>query len=275
MNIFKQRVKKPGLKWNLQFVSLIAFVLFSSFALLKKEKPSLYLIGDSTVKNGKGKGDGGLWGWGSYLASYLDTTKITVENDALGGTSSRTFQTQGLWEKVLAKVKPGDFVIMQFGHNDSSPLDDTARARGTIKGNGSESREIYNPITKKQEVVYTYGWYIKKFIKDIKAKGAVPIVCSPIPRNSWKEGKVNRASNDYGMWAAEAARQEGAYFIDLNGLIADEYDKQGEDKVKATYFNTTDHTHTIEAGARLNADMVAEGIKKLKECKLRKYLVKS
>jgi len=163
---------------------------------------------------------------------------------------------------------------MQFGHNDSSPLDDTARARGTIKGNGNESKEIYNPIRKKQEVVYTYGWYIRKFIRDAKAKGATPIVCSPIPRNNWKDGKVNRASNDYGKWAMEAAQQEGAYFIDLNKLIADDYDKQGEEKVKSTYFNTTDHTHTIEAGAKLNAAMVAEGLKANKKCKLNKYLLK-
>jgi rhamnogalacturonan acetylesterase len=95
-------------------------MLLSSFMLMKPaDKPTFYLIGDSTVKNGKGKGDGGLWGWGNYIAAYFDTTKIAVENDALGGTSSRTFQTMGLWDKVLAKVKPGDFVIMQFGHNDS------------------------------------------------------------------------------------------------------------------------------------------------------------
>lgn len=114
----------------------LLFILLSSFVLMaRQDRPTLYAIGDSTVKNGKGKGDGGLWGWGNYIAAYFDTTKINVENDALGGTSSRTFQTKGLWDSVLKKLKPGDYVLMQFGHNDSSPLDDTARARGTIKGN--------------------------------------------------------------------------------------------------------------------------------------------
>src|ERR1700712_2280865 len=138
---------------------LLAFVMFlSSFILFKDKRPTLYIIGDSTVKNGQGKGGGGLWGWGDMLAPFVDTTKLRLENDALGGTSSRTFQTKGLWDKVLDKVETGDFVIMQFGHNDGSALDDTARARGTIKGIGDESKEINNPITKQLEVVHTYGW---------------------------------------------------------------------------------------------------------------------
>jgi lysophospholipase L1-like esterase len=146
---------------------LTLVILLSSFMLMKPaDKPTFYLIGDSTVKNGKGKGDGGLWGWGNYIAPYFDTTKIAVENDALGGTSSRTFQTMGLWDKVLVKIKPGDFVIMQFGHNDNGALDDTARARGTIKGIGDEQQEIYNPIRKVKEVVHTYGWYMRKFVAD-------------------------------------------------------------------------------------------------------------
>jgi hypothetical protein len=79
---------------------------------------------------------------------------------------------------------------MQFGHNDASPLDDTARARGTIKGIGDDSTEIYNPIRKINEVVHSYGWYMRRFVKDTKAKGAIPIVCSLIPRDNWKDGKV-------------------------------------------------------------------------------------
>ena len=173
---------------------IIAAVLFSSFIILKKDerKPTFFIIGDSTVKNGKGDGGGNMRGWGDLIAPFFDTSKIKIENDALGGTSSRTFLTKGLWDKVLAKIQKGDFVIMQFGHNDGSALDDTARARGTIKGIGDSAKEIYNPITKQQEVVHTYGWYLSKFVNDAKAKGAVAIICSPIPRNDWKNGKVIR-----------------------------------------------------------------------------------
>ena len=237
-----------------------------------KQKPTLYLIGDSTVKNGKGKGDGGLWGWGNFLPAHFDTTRIRIENNALGGTSSRTFQTKGLWEAVRAKLQPGDFVIMQFGHNDDGALVDTSRARGTIKSNGEESQDLYNPLTKQQEVVHSYGWYLRKVIAETKAKGATPVVCSLIPRNVWKDGKVNRAADGYTKWAAEAAKQGGALFIDLNKLVADKYDREGESKVGTVYFTSKDHTHTIEAGAQLNAATVAEGIKSTKGLALSKYL---
>lgn len=256
---------------HLSFMLAAGIILFSAFTLLK-DKPTLYVIGDSTVKNGKGKGDKDMWGWGDFIGGFFDKEKLSVENHALGGTSSRTFQTKGLWDSVLVKIKPGDFVMMQFGHNDGSPLDDTARARGTIKGIGTESKDIYNPITKKQEVVYTYGWYLRKFINDVKAKGAIAIVCSPIPRNDWKEGKVVRSTGSYGTWAAQVAKAAGAYFIDLNQLTADKYDLSGPAAV-AAYF-PGDHTHTNGDGARVNAASVAEGLKGLKKCPLNKYLLK-
>lgn len=236
------------------------------------QKPTLYLIGDSTVKNGKDKGDGELWGWGHFIGDYFDTTKINVVNRALGGTSSRTYRTKGLWEGVLTKLQPGDYVILQFGHNDGAPLDDTARARGTIKGIGDEQQEIYNPITKQQEVVHSYGWYLTQIIKEAKAKGATPVVCSPVPRNVWKDGKVARNNGDYGLWAKQVAEREGVAFIDLNTLIADVYDQEGETKVAGTYFGSKDHTHTIEAGAKLNAEQVVNGIKGIRKLSLKKYL---
>ncbi|MFD1258603.1 rhamnogalacturonan acetylesterase [Mucilaginibacter terrae] len=250
-------------------LAVITSVLFS---FIQKPKPTLYLVGDSTVKNGKGKGDGGLWGWGNYIGSYFDTTKINVENNALGGTSSRTFQTQGWWDKVLVKIKPGDYVMMQFGHNDSSPLVDSSRARGTIKNNSDESQELYNPLTKKTEVIHSYGWYLRKMIGEAKAKGATVVVCSLIPRDSWKNGKVNRSTDSYGLWASQAAKQADATFIDLNTLVADVYDQEGQDKVGTVYFTSKDHTHTIEEGAKLNAKLVAGGIKSASKLSLSKYL---
>jgi len=270
----KSTIKHKEVRSVYRYPVALLIIILSSFVLQTfQQKPTLYLIGDSTVKNGKGKGDGGLWGWGNFIDRSFDTTKISIRNEALGGTSSRTFQTMGLWDKVLNNIRPGDFVLMQFGHNDSSPLNDTARARGTIRGNNNESRIIDNPKTKMKETVYSYGWYIRKFIADVKTKGATPVVLSPVPRNNWKNGKVNRATNDYAGWAASAAKQGKALFIDLNQIIAAHYDGEGEEKVKSAYFNTVDHTHTIEAGAILNAASVVEGIKKVKECGLNKYII--
>lgn len=256
---------------NRKWLYLLAILaISSSFMLVKKEKPVFYIIGDSTVRNGDGTGRNQQWGWGSFMADHFDTTKIAIRNHAIGGRSSRTFITEGRWDRILATLKKGDYVIMQFGHNDGGPLDDTSRARGTIRGIGEESKEIYNPITKKQEVVYTYGWYMRKYIRDTKAKGAIPIVCSPIPRNDWKEGKVIRSSESYSKWAEEVAKAEGAYFINLNDLVAKKYEEMGADKVKP--FFPVDHTHTNIDGARLNAEIVTNALKEIKPGKLKKYI---
>lgn len=245
--------------------------LVSSFIVLKKEKPVLYIIGDSTVRNGDGSGRNQQWGWGSFMVDHFDTAKISIRNHAIGGRSSRTFITEGRWERILNVLKEGDYVIMQFGHNDGGPLDDTARARGSIRGIGDESKEIYNPITKKQEVVYSYGRYMRKYIREAKEKKAIPIVCSPIPRNDWKEGKVTRSTESYSKWAEQVAKDEGAYFINLNDLVATKYEEMGADKVKP--FFPADHTHTNIDGAKLNADIVATAIKEIKPGKLKKYLL--
>ena len=238
---------------------LTILTIFSSFILLQQQRPTLYIIGDSTVRNGDGSGSNKQWGWGSFMAGHFDTSAITIRNHAIGGRSSRTFITEGRWDTILARLKKGDYVIMQFGHNDGGPLDDTARARGTIRGIVEESKDIFNPKTNKQETVYTYGWYMRKYIRDAKAKGATPIVCSPIPRNSWKDGKVTRSSDSYGLWAKQVAEQEGAPFIDLNELVAKKYEEMGPDAVKP--FFPADHTHTNIDGAKLNAQIVVDAIK--------------
>ncbi|MCH7401862.1 rhamnogalacturonan acetylesterase [Belliella kenyensis] len=241
-------------------------------ALLPKRKPRLLLVGDSTVKNGQGDGAGGLWGWGDFIAPFFDREKISVENHALGGTSSRTFQTYGNWQKVVDRIEPGDFVIIQFGHNDSGPLDDEARARGTIKGSGLEAEFIFNPITKRHETVYSYGQYLRNMISDTQAKGATPIVCSPIPRNNWNEEKVYRSNESYGKWAKEAATGTNAIFIDLNDIISNGYDSLGSEYVSSHYFNDQDHTHTILKGAKFNAEALVKGIKDLENSTLHSFL---
>ena len=262
----KKIFNRPVVLLTLLVVGVIAIC-----AAHQKEKATLWIIGDSTVKNGSGKGDGGLWGWGDYLAAHFDTTRLKVVNKARGGRSSRTYQTEGLWNDVLAQIKPGDFVLMQFGHNDGGPMA-TGRARASIKGNNNDTVNVVLEATGKKETVHSYGWYMRKYIADAKAKGAAPIVLSPIPRNIWnEEGEVARNSNDYGKWAKEAAEQGGGYFIDLNKIVADHYEKIGEQKVRSEFF-LKDHTHTTKAGAILNAASVVEGLKMQPDCPLNNYL---
>ena len=252
------------------FILCISFFVSTSFIFFKKERPTFYIIGDSTVRNGDGTGKNNQWGWGNFVPDYFDTTRISIRNHAIGGRSSRTFITEGRWDRIMAEMKKGDFVIMQFGHNDAGPLDDTARARGTIRGIGIESKEVYNPIRKLNEVVYTYGYYMRKYIRDTKTKGAIPIVCSPIPRNDWKDGKVVRSSESYSGWARQVTKEEGAFFIDLNDLVAKQYELMGADAVKP--FFPIDHTHTNKEGAELNAKIVVQQLKKMNPGRLKKFM---
>ena len=265
------------MKIKIALTTIVAgFCLFCSFVLFQN-KPTFYLVGDSTVKNGQDdgqrKGAQGQWGWGHYIHEYFDSTKINVENDALGGTSSRTFYNNPkLWPKVIAKIKAGDCLIIQFGTNDASPINDSTRARGTIRNNSDSVVHITNMLTHQPEDVHSYGWYVRQFVNEAKAKGATAIVCPPVPRNSWKDGKINRNADTWGLWASQAAAQAGAYFIDLNKIICDQYDQEGEEHVKATYYGA-DATHTIEAGAKASSACVIRGIKAIPDLKLNAYLL--
>lgn len=242
--------------------------------------PSLFLVGDSTVRNGRDDGQGlgaaGQWGWGSPIAHFFDRSKINVVNRAVGGLSSRTYITSGHWERTLAFVKPGDFVVVQLGTNDAAPVNDDKRARGTLPGIGDETQEIDNLLTKKHEVVHTYGWYLRKFVADARAKGATPILCSQVPRKDWDaQGKIVRLKNAHAGWAAAVAAQEKTAFIDLNDLVAAEYEKLGRDETMKLFPATTpeERTHTNFAGAVLSARIVVRALKAMPNQPLATFLV--
>jgi lysophospholipase L1-like esterase len=232
-------------------------------------KPTLFLVGDSTVKNGTR----GQVGWGERIGALFDPDKIKVENRAIGGRSSRTFIYEGRWDKVLEAAQPGDFVIVQMGHNDGGALDDPARARGSLRGTGEETREIDNPITKQHEVVHTYGWYLRKYIADARAKNLTPILCSPVPHCPQKAvdaGAVEKSN--YVAWSEEVANAEKAQFVPLNKIIMSHYVGLEPADIKAKYFTAADNTHSSPEGAELNAACVVEGLRELKDCPLAGYL---
>jgi rhamnogalacturonan acetylesterase len=231
--------------------------------------PILFIVGDSTVHNPQKIERG----WGDVIGKYFDTNQIRVENHALGGRSSRTFITQGWWDRVLAAAKPGDFVIVQLGHNDGGPLDDTNRARGTIRGIGDQEKEIYNPIMHKKELVHTYGWYLRKYISDARARGITPIICSPVPHVPKTIMKPGETENwDYVRFAGEVATNAHTLFINLNQIVISHYAGMTPPEIKAKYFTTADNTHSSLAGAELNAESVIEGIREMTNCPLKKFL---
>jgi lysophospholipase L1-like esterase len=225
--------------------------------------PALFLVGDSIMKTGTGTGDRGPWGWGSELIPLFNPAKIHVYNEGRGGRSSRSYIAEGLWAKILERLQPGDFVIVQFGHNDAANSQSYPN-RISVKGSGKETQEIDLPAGQKQ-TVHTYGWYLRQYAADAKAKGATLVICSPVPRNTWTDGKIKRGFDGYAQWAADAAKTSGALFIDLNTIAADRFDALGQQEA-AKYF--ADNQHTTKAGARLNAEAVVEGLKQLKNCPL-------
>lgn len=233
--------------------------------VVNPQLPTLWIIGDSTVRNGQDTGGNGQWGWGNPIRSYFDETKINIQNRAMGGTSSRTFY-RDLWPAVLSEIKAGDYLIMQFGHNDGGAINEPpgpkARARASIKGNGDEVQEIDNQLTGKHEVVHSYGWYLRTYVKEAKAKGAAgAVICSPIPRNRFKDGKIGL--DGLAKPGEEAAKQVEAAFLNLNERIVKKYEAAGEQKVTEEYFPEKETIHTDWAGAVLNAETVIEGLKDL------------
>lgn len=228
----------------------------------------VFIIGDSTVKN-EDKDDDSMWGWGSVVGQWFNPDSVSVENHAMAGRSARTFLDEGRWDKVYNALKPGDVVLMQFGHNDGGDIN-TGKARGELHGYGPESKVFRMEKTGTNQVVYTYGWYLRKFIYDTLEKGAIPVVVGHTPRNKWADGRIESNAADFGLWARMAAREAGAWFVDLNAITGKKLMAVGQEQ-SAKYFKN-DHTHTSLAGALLNARGVADGLRDV-GCPVRSYLL--
>jgi lysophospholipase L1-like esterase len=214
--------------------------------------PTVWLIGDSTVRNGRGNGYDGQFGWGDPLENYFYPARANLVNRAVGGTGARTFREH--WERLLPELKKGDVVILQFGHNDNG-------ARGALPSIGEETEERDRPGGKEKETVHTFGWYLRRYIAEAREKGASVVVCSLVPRNTWHEGKIVRPEHSHADWARAVAESEQVPFLDLNNLIANRYDALGEEKTTALFADKRVHTNWV--GAELNAKVVADGLRAL------------
>lgn len=225
---------------------------------LDPKLPTLFIVGDSTARNGPDLG------WGDHLAHYFDTTRINVANRARAGRSSRSYIDEGLWEKTLAEIKPGDYVLLQWGHNDGGTLGGV-KPRGDLPGDGDATQDvpqITGPYAGQTETIHTYGWYNRKYVADIEGKGATPMFLSMTIRDIWAPDVygVNRVEreNNYNAVMKKIAEEDHLAFIDMASVEAARLEATGEENAKRLF--PIDHTHTSSEGAELNAQSVVIGL---------------
>ncbi|KXG46643.1 Esterase, SGNH hydrolase-type, subgroup [Penicillium griseofulvum] len=205
---------------------------------------TIYLAGDSTMaKSGTGSGTAG---WGEYVTPY---TSLTVSNKAVAGRSARSYTREGRFDAIAALVQSGDWVIIEFGHNDGGSLTPTDNGRTDCAGTGSETcSTTYNGVA---ETVLTFPAYVENATKVFKAKGANVIISSQTPNNPWESGTFTYAPSRFVGYAQVAAVAAGVPYVDHGAYVADRFRQLGMAAVDA-YF-PLDHTHTSAAGASVVA----------------------
>ena len=246
------------------------------------QKPTIFVVGDSTAHNsGKGKNGEQMVGWGTPLADYFDATRVSVENVGHAGQSSRTYYTGANdWKRVVGLMKRGDFVLLVFGINDGGPPK-TAKARGSIPGLGEETLVLRHDDGS-DEVVHTYGWYMRRMAQEAISRGARVYLLTVTVRDIWtnplvkyadatpigqlpgnydpKDDRIERGTGGgaYTRWTKALGAELGLPVVDLTNLCADRYEALGRVAVAKLY---SDHNHTYQAGAALVAETIVSGLK--------------
>lgn len=227
--------------------------------------PTLWIAGDSTVKS-----NSPMRGWGQDLGTFFDPKKINVVNRAIGGRSSRTFFTEGRWKEIEDSLKSGDFVIIQFGHNDVGPLDERGKFRGSVKGIGEETENVEKPDGS-TEVVHSYGWYLRQMAEGARKKQAKVILCSPVPHKKFdRNGKFVQDWAEWRDWVKDCAKSEHAAFLDLANLIGKAYAKLDPSVIEGYFADKG--THNSAEGAMFNAEIVVSGLRAIQTAPLDSYL---
>ncbi len=229
---------------------IVIFVCaFSAFSFQNPpDKITVYLIGDSTIADKETKAYPET-GWGMPFHYFFDST-VVVDNRAKNGRSTRTFISENRWQPIADQLKEGDYVFMQFGHND-------------------ESKEKTDRYTSPDE----YKKNLVKFITETRAKKANPVLLTPVTRRRFKEGKIEETHVEYSKLVVEVAHDQKVPLIDLDTKSRGLLQRFGEEQSKLLFLQLapdehpnypegkTDNTHFSELGARLVAQIVLSEIK--------------
>ena len=217
------------------FYLAIVWLVASSFT-------TIHLMGDSTMAEKDLTGGNPERGWGMMLPNFVDDS-FRVVNYAQNGRSTKSFIDRGLWDKVYDALQPGDYVFIQFGHNDAK----------------TDDPERYAPA---------FGAYqdnLRRFIRGAREKGATPVLLTPVARRWFKDGKLDRnCHTDYPAAMKQVADEMGVTLLDITTSSLDWLESLGDEASKAYFMISTgkdDNTHTIARGARKVTELVCEAVK--------------
>jgi lysophospholipase L1-like esterase len=235
---------------NLIKCAALIFVMMVN-SVSSSKKITVYLIGDSTLSNKETKAFPET-GWGMPFIYFFDST-VVIENHAKNGRSTNSFIRENRWQPIVDKLKQGDYVFIQFGHNDESK----------DKGDRYTSPEQY-----KANLI--------KFVNEARAKKANPILLTPVSRRKFKDGNAQPTHAEYSPLVFEVAKQLNVPLIDMDTKSRELYQKFGEEQSKLLFLQLqpgehpnypegkNDNTHFNELGARLIAQLVLSEIKNQK-----------
>ena len=247
----------------MRYVGVLCLLLALAIVALGKEPITVYLAGDSTMA-AKQPDKRPETGWGEALQQYFNADKVRVENHAMNGRSTRTFISENRWQALIDKLKQGDYVFIQFGHNDEA----------------KEKTERYTPPE-------DYRKNLIKFISEVRAKHANPVLLTPVMRRRFnKDGAFQDSHGQYPDIVRAVAADQRVPLIDLHRRSEKVIKQHGVDGSKKLFLQLApdenanypkgieDNTHFSPLGARLMAEQAVEGIREAK-LGLAKYLKKS
>lgn len=238
---------------GLRAVLLLALcVMLAGFAPAQRTI-TLFLIGDSTMADKPDPERNPERGWGQAFPRFVDGG-VRVENHAVNGRSSRSFIGEGRWDSVRVRLQRGDYVFVQFGHNDQKVEDST---------------RYTNPYT-------AYRHNLERFVAETRARGATPVIFSSIVRRKFNAGGVLEDTHGVYPWVARAvAREQGAPFVDLQLLTEELVIRAGPERSKRLYVwveqgqypafpeARRDDTHLSPGGAAEVARLAARALREL------------
>ncbi|HEV2861288.1 MAG TPA: rhamnogalacturonan acetylesterase [Pyrinomonadaceae bacterium] len=243
-------------------IALLALSLLAP-AAFAKEPVTVFIAGDSTAAP-KLETKRPETGWGEQLQKHFDETKVRVDNLAMNGRSTRTFISENRWQALLDKVKPGDYVLIQFGHNDQS----------------KEKVDRYTPPA-------DFHANLVRFVREVRAKKATPVLLTPVMRRRFdKEGKFYDVHGEYPDITRRVAAEQKVALIDMHRASEKVLVKYGPEESKKLFLQlkagenpnypqgVDDNTHFSPAGADIMASLAVEGIREQK-LGLAKFLKKA